>query len=310
MHIRTRRRFRLLPSARAMEAGTHHQAQPSSAQQSPAAHPTGPGWRGRAGMAGDSTHPADVTIRTSPVTELLWGARASGRLLIIHCANCTWLFLSCEINSPRGKQLTQNANLRAAGAHVQHCLSWGGTQYPTAPPMQARPPYLHHADEPSVQQLEQAAASTRGTCSSPGRGPHHSSRSAAAKPSLSPGSALMARAFPACTAPAAPPLLAGSAGGAAEAMAAAAGVPSVAGWGGGAGGDYRRLQVLVPAQRFLYIPLSALNGLCCSAVTTFPLPCWHLFWFQTAQKKQLAEGNWEKEQANREPGQTVLKGKK
>lgn len=46
----------------------------------------------------------------------------------------------------------------------------------------------------------------------------------------------MARAFPACTAPAAPPLLAGSAGGAAEAMggaaeamAAAAGVPPVTG---------------------------------------------------------------------------------
>lgn len=176
MHIRTRRSFRCLPSAWAMKADTRYQTQPSSAQQLCAAHPAGTPAASTAFVRGcavgesrdegavSSKHPIGITIRTSPLTENLWGARAS-RSLLICCANCTWLFLSCEINSQRGKRFAQNANLREAGAHVQHLpfvRQCPATRWPRQRPQtRARPPYLHHADKPSVREPAQAAASTR-----------------------------------------------------------------------------------------------------------------------------------------------------
>lgn len=114
-----------------MEADPRHQTQPSSAQQLCAAHPTGTPAASTAAVRGcaagkscahravPSKHPVDVMIRISSLTEILRGACTSGSFLIC-CANCTWLFLSCEINSQRGKRLAQNANFRVAGAHVQH----------------------------------------------------------------------------------------------------------------------------------------------------------------------------------------------
>lgn len=111
MHIRTWKSFRL-------RGGSGHVP--------PA--PAGLCTRAVCGSAQAGLSPAHIPW--VPLMEILRGARPSGDLLICW-GRCTWLFLSCERNSQRGKQLAQSGTAFWGGWWMYSSCLWEDRQgYP------------------------------------------------------------------------------------------------------------------------------------------------------------------------------------
>lgn len=216
---------------------------------------------------------------------------------------------------PKGKTTCTECQFRGgwrSRTALAFCKAVPGTRWHRQHPQtRARPPYLHHADKPSVREPAQAAASTRSLAPAPrpaeAQLPSRTeSGTTTTRQRPRPTRPLPPRAAPLWPGPSrhaplaacplsppaaprpAPPGLAGGWGAAAEARAAGShrehrGPPPppcprchracTSRWRQAAGrGRPRRLPAVadpVSAQRFLSIPLSALNGLGCPLLTAF-----------------------------------------
>lgn len=129
MHIRTRRRFRLLPSARAMEAGTHtrhSQALPNShLRLTPQGRDGGgqPGWRGCPQHTSRRCHDEDLTSDRTPLGSTCQWKVVNNSLRKLHLA-----FPLMWDKQPKGKT-----------THAE-CQPQGGWRPRTALPLMRRHP--------------------------------------------------------------------------------------------------------------------------------------------------------------------------